>query len=119
MLLDDYAVVAGGFFAVAGFAWKHHRAAAITSLGLGVAEATISMLTDYPGGVSKLISFENKGKIDAGLSAMVTTLPNFMGIEDEWPAWFFRAHGLAMATTAGLTDFSGAYQVRKPRFKAA
>ncbi len=115
----DYAVVAGGFFAVAGLAWKNHKRAALASLICGLAETTVAMLSDYPGGVAKVISFEKQGEIDAGFAAVVGTMPNMMGFSDEWPAWFFRSHALAMATVTGLTDFKGEARLRREGYKAA
>jgi hypothetical protein len=117
----DYAVVAGGFFAVAGIAWKSHKKAAVASLICGVAETTVAMLTDYPGGVGiNAISFPTHGRIDAGFAGAVGTLPNLMGFNDEWPAWFFRSHALAQATVTGLTDFTGERaNIRDRRYRAA
>jgi hypothetical protein len=117
----DYAVVAGGFFAVAGVAWKKHKTAAVASLICGIAETTIAMLTDYPGGVGvNAISFPTHGKIDAGTAAVFGTMPNLMGFADEWPGWFFRTHALAQATVTGLTDFTGEREsIRRPRYRAA
>lgn len=103
----DYAVIAGGFFAVAALAWKKHRRAAVASLICGIGETTVAMLTNYPGGVAKVIDFPTQGRIDAGFAAVVGTMPNLMGFSDEWPAWFFRSHALAMATVTGMTDFTG------------
>jgi hypothetical protein len=115
----DYAVVAGGFFAIAGAAWKRHKSAAVASLICGVAETTVNMLTDYPGGVAKVIDFPTHGKIDAGFAAVVGTMPNLMGFTDEWPAWFFRSHAIAMATVTGMTDFTGERAELHRRYRAA
>lgn len=117
----DYAVVAGGFFAVAGFAWKKHKTAAVASLICGIAETTVAIMTDYPGGVGiNAISLPTQGRIDAGFAAVVGTMPNLMDFSDEWPAWFFRSHALAMATVTGLTDFTGErFEARLPRYRAA
>lgn len=116
----DYAVVAGGFFAIAGAAWKRHKPAAVASLICGVAETTVAMLTDYPGGVAKVIDFPTHGKIDAGFAAVVGTMPNLMGFTDEWPVWFFRSHALAMATVTGMTDFTGEARLDRSRgYRAA
>lgn len=116
----DYAVVAGGFFAVAGIAWRKHKGAAIASLICGISETTVALLTDYPGGVAKVIDFPTRGKIDAGFSGVVGTMPNLLGFTDEWPAWFFRSHALAMATVTGLTDFTGEARLGRTRgYRAA
>jgi hypothetical protein len=114
----DYAAIAGPFFLIAGVAWKRHRRAAITALACGVAETTIAMLTDYPGGVGKVISYPTRGKIDAGMAAAIGSLPNAVGFADEWPAWVFRGRALGMATMTGLTDYSGTRR-EHPRYQAA
>jgi hypothetical protein len=63
------------------------------------------MLTDYPGGVKRVISFETHGKIDAGLAGLTATMPNFMAFNDEDEANFFRTAALAETVVTGLTDF--------------
>lgn len=116
----DYAVVAGGFFTVAALAWKSHKRAAVSSLICGIAETTTAMLTDYPGGVVRVIDFPTHGRIDAGFAAFVGTMPNLLGFKDEWPASFFRSHALAMAAVTGMTDFTGERQYSRERgYRAA
>ena len=100
----DYAVVAGGFFLIGALAWRKHKHAAISSIILGAAETGVAMITDFPGGVAPLISFDTHLKLDAGLSAVTATMPNLMGFTDEWPASFFRMHGAAMAAVGGMTQ---------------
>jgi hypothetical protein len=101
----DYAVVATGFFAVARAAWNSNKKAALTSLACGIAEVTNILLTDMPGGVFKVIDFPTHGRVDAGFSSVAMALPNLMDFTGEWPAWFFRAHGMAIAAVTGMTDF--------------
>jgi hypothetical protein len=63
------------------------------------------MLTDYPGGVKRVISFETHGKIDAGLAGLAATMPNFLAFTDDEEANFFRTAALAETVVTGLTDF--------------
>jgi hypothetical protein len=101
----DYAIVAGGFFVAGALAWRRHKRAAISAFICGAAETGVAMITDFPGGVTPLISFPTHLKIDAGLSAVTATMPNLMGFDDEgWPATFFRLHGTAMAAVGGSTQ---------------
>lgn len=85
---------------------RNHRAA-IAALACGVAEMVTSLLTDYPGGITDLISFPTHGKIDMGLAAMTAALPEFMDFEDEPEKRFFQAQAVLITANTGLTDFGG------------
>ena len=67
----DY-VMAGAFITMGAFYWSHNKRAAIGAFLCGGAAAATSMLTDYPGGIKKSISFQTHGKIDAGLAGLTT-----------------------------------------------
>jgi hypothetical protein len=79
----------------------------VSALVCGAAETVTSLCTDYPGGVIKEISYETHGAIDFGLSGMAASLPDMLRFSGEPESRFFRVQGLAMATVAGLTDFTG------------
>jgi hypothetical protein len=102
----DYATaatfLAGGVWMLAR---RRNKRAGISALACGVAETVTSLLTDYPGGVSDVISFPTHGKIDMGLAAMAATLPEFMDFADEREMGFFRAQAVLITANAGLTDF--------------
>ncbi len=100
----DYAT-AGGFFLMGALMWKRHKRAAISSWICGAQEATVAMLTDYPGGVWKVVSFPTHGKIDTGFAGLVAGMPNMLGFSDDWPAWYFRSQGMALAAVTGMTQF--------------
>src|ERR1700676_2096900 len=70
----DYASV-GLFLGSTARFWRRNRRAAVASLICGGAELAIMLLTDYPGGVKKFISFETHREMDYGLAAMVATMP--------------------------------------------
>jgi hypothetical protein len=65
----------------------------------------VILLTDYPGGTAKAISFETHGKIDAGMSGMVGMMPTLLGFTDQKKSIFFRVQGLSIKATASMTDF--------------
>jgi hypothetical protein len=110
----DY-VTAGSFLLTGALLWKRNKRAAIGSMLCGIMEAQTAMITDFPGGVTPLISFETHGKIDAGFAGFVATLPTLLAFGDEPEAMFFRGQGLAIAGVTGLTDFSDGRGRREPR----
>ena len=102
----DYAT-AGTFFVMGAFFWKRHKRAAITSWICGAEEVTLSMLTDYPGGVAKVVDFSTHGRIDTGFAGLVASAPNLLGFSNEWPSAYFRSQALALAAVTGMTQFEG------------
>ncbi len=110
----DYGMAAS-FFIVGGLLWKKSKRAAIASFICGGNEVTTAMLTDYPGGVAKVISFPTHGKIDAGFAGVIASMPNLMGFSDRGYANFFRGQGIAMAAVTGLTDFEGERETARDR----
>jgi hypothetical protein len=99
------------FFTVAGLVlvgllcWRKNKRAALAAFTCAGAEATNTLLTDFPGGAAKVISFPTHGKIDMGLAATCSAMPNFMRFEDEPEARFFRIMGLNTTVVTALTDF--------------
>ncbi len=64
-----------------------------------------SMLTDYPGGVWRTMSYRTHGKIDAGLVGATGSMPSLMGFADDDEARFFKIQAIAEATVTAMTDF--------------
>lgn len=102
----DYGMAAS-FFTMAALFWKRNKRAAISCLVCGGAETTISLLTDYPGGITDAMSFETHGRIDFGMSGLIASMPNLLRFDDEKESAFFRLQGMGMAAVTGLTDFTG------------
>lgn len=101
----DYGV-AGTFLAMGALFWKRGaKKAAISSFICGGATAVNSMITDYPGGVVRKMSFRTHGHIDMGLAAVTASLPEFMGFADDAEGRFFTAQALGETTVTALTDF--------------
>ena len=84
----DYAI-AGSFFLMGALFWKRNRRAGMGSLLCGGATAAVSVLTDYPGGVKKVIPYPLREQIDTGLIAMAAAMPRLMDVEDKRDAKFF------------------------------
>jgi hypothetical protein len=99
----DYAVAAS--FVVAGVnAWRHHKHAAISAFIVAGAKIGLSLMTDYPGGIARVVPFPTHLRFDAGNGGLVSSMPNLMGFGSGWPAWIFRAHGVGIAAVAALTS---------------
>ena len=101
----DYTTV-GIFILMGALFWKNNRRASIAAFSCAAAEATTVLLTDFPGGVADVISFETHGRIDAALASGTATLPNLLGFGGEPEAKYFRMQGLAIGAVTGMTDFT-------------
>ncbi len=112
--IADYASAAG-FLAFGAWAWRHRRRAALASVLCGGFQIAAAALSDYPGGISKHLSFRSHGRIDVGFAAMVGTMPDYMGFKDADEARFFRMQAIALAAVTGLTDFTGTGEARQLR----
>jgi hypothetical protein len=101
----DYATA--GLFLVAGaLLWRRNKRASVAAFAVAADEVAISLLTDYPGGVRPILSFETHGKIDAALAPFVAALPNILDFEDDpGAANLFRGGAVMTAAITGMTDF--------------
>src|SRR5690348_9022935 len=75
--LVDY-ITAGTFLIGAGLFWHRNKRAALAALICGGSKLGVSLLTDYPGGVTRVIDFRIRREIDSGLAAMIATMPEFL-----------------------------------------
>jgi hypothetical protein len=100
----DYISV-GSFLISAAWFWSHNKRAALAATICGGTQLTISLLTDYPGGTNKAISFRMHGEIDLGLAAMSAAMPEFFGFEDDREKKFFLAQGAVITAVRELTEF--------------
>ncbi len=100
----DY-VVAGSFFVTAGLLWRRSRRAAIGSAICGSMTAVNSTLTDYPGGIWKVMRFQTHGKLDAALAALTASMPRLMGFGEESESKFFTMQSMLETAVTAATDF--------------
>lgn len=109
----DYASV-GLFLGSAAWFWRRNKRAAVASLISGGAELAVMLLTDYPGGVKKFISFNKHREMDYGLAAMVATMPESLAFRGEDETKFFRVQGALITLLGELTrpTVSGSKRVR-------
>ena len=108
----DYAT-AGAFIGMGIFLWRRNKRAAMASLICGGAEAATSLLTDYPGGVWRLMSFRVHGGIDMGLATLAGSMPEMMNFDESRASRFFTVQSLRIAAVTGLTDFTGTGEPRQ------
>ena len=100
----DYIVI-GSFFWKAVTFWRRSKRAALGAFICGGSDLAVSLLTDYPGGVTDVISFPTHGELDFGLAAIAAFMPEFMGIEDAGDKAFFLMQGAGITAVTNLTDF--------------
>jgi hypothetical protein len=100
----DYVSV-GSFLMSAGFFWRRNKRAALAALICGGANLALNLLTNYPGGVKKVISFRTHREIDLGLAAMIATMPEFLAFREDSEKRFFLAQGVLITAATELTQF--------------
>ena len=99
----DYMTV-GSFLMSAAWLWPRNKRAALAALICGGAGLALGLLTNYPGGVKKAISFHTHGEIDLGLAAMVATMPEFLAFKDDNEKKLFLAQGAIITAVRELTE---------------
>lgn len=114
----DYLTV-GAFLITGALYWRRHKRAALSAFICGGAELALSLITDYPGGVKKVISFPTHCKVDLGLAAMTATMPEFMGFKDDREKRFFLAQSAGITLAANLTDVSRSRDFEDRNLRAA
>lgn len=113
----DYVSV-GLFLGAAARFWRRNRRAAGASLMCGGAELALMLLTDYPGGVTDLISFRTHRELDYGLAALAAAIPAALASAGDDETKFFRIQG-ALITLLGELTQNPAVPVRRARARAA
>jgi hypothetical protein len=112
--IADYIVVGSLLLAGALF-WRKNKRAAMSALICGGAELALNLLTDYPGGIRKVIHPRTHERIDLGLAAMTAAMPEFMEFDDDKKRHFFLLQSGAVTVLANLTEFNGARRLRRSR----
>ena len=100
----DYAV-AGTFFSMGARLLHRHRRAAILAFVNGAMVLGVSMLTDYPGGVWRRISFPMHGALDIGQAALAGLGPVMMGFAGDSEANFFYGQAASEIGVIAATDW--------------
>jgi hypothetical protein len=114
----DYILV-GSFIGTATWFWRHNKRAALAALLCGGAKLAVTLLTDSPGGVRRVITPRARREIDLGLAAMVATMPEFFAFKDEPQKKFFLAQGALITIGSELTQYPERSSRKKERSKVA
>lgn len=116
--IADYITI-GAFLIAGALFWKRNRRAALAALVCGGTDLALSLLTDYPGGIAKVVSFPTHCKIDVGLAAMAAEMPRYMQFDENKQKNFFYLQGAAIAGVTNLTDFDAPRYRWKERLEHA
>ena len=98
--------------------WRRNKRAALAALVGGGTELVLNLITSYPGGERKAISFRSRRDIDLGVAGMIATMPEFFSFKDDEERKFFMAEGVLLAVVTELTQFPESTSERK-RLRAA
>ena len=98
-------VTTGAFLFAAMVFWRRNRRAAVGALTCGALELALNSLTDYPGGVAKLISFPGHGKLEVGLAGLTATMPELLNFHRDSERTFFLVQAGIMTANTNLTNF--------------
>jgi hypothetical protein len=93
------------FFGVAIFFARRNRRAATAALATGALILTESLLTDYPMGAKKVISFETHGQMDSAFTASSFMMPKLFGFSGTPAAEIFKINGFVEGAVVGMTDW--------------
>jgi hypothetical protein len=103
----DYAV-AGTFFAFGFSVLSRHRPAAALAFANGAMVLGMSMLTDYPGGIFRTLSFRAHRTGDIVQAALAGVGPLLFGFSGDPEAKFFYGQAASEAGVIATTDWDAA-----------
>jgi hypothetical protein len=103
----DY-TVAATFFGVGAWLLRRHRAAATLAFANGAMVAGMSMLTDYPGGLFRVLPFRGHRTGDIVQAAFAGLGPALFGFAGDPEAGFFYAQAASEAGVIAATDWDAA-----------
>jgi hypothetical protein len=103
----DYTVVAT-FFAFGFSVLSRHRPAAMLALINGAMVLGMSLLTDYPGGVYRTLSFQAHRTGDIAQAALAGLGPILFGFANDPEAKYFYGQAASEAGVIAATDWDAA-----------
>lgn len=101
----DYSVAATFFGLAARFGNRHRRAATLAAIN-GAMVLGMSLLTDYPGGLFRTISFKGHRNGDIVQAALAGLGPVLFGFAREPEARYFYGQALSEAGVIATTDWN-------------
>jgi hypothetical protein len=84
---------------------KRHRRAAAAALLTGGFLLAESLLTDYPTGAARKISFPQHGRLDRAVAGAFIVLPRIFGFRNTVAETIFKTSSVLMGAVAGMTDW--------------
>jgi hypothetical protein len=103
----DYGV-AGTYLAMGVWLGSRHRRASTLAFVNGALVLGLSMLTDYPGGVWRRISFRTHGVADAMQAGLAGLGPVLMGFAADPEANYFYGQAASEVGVIAATDWDAA-----------
>jgi hypothetical protein len=100
----DY-TVAATFFGLGAWLMRRHRAAASLAFANAAMVAGMSMLTDYPGGVVRVLPFRGHRTGDVLQAAFAAIGPALFGFAGDQEAKFFYAQAASEVGVIAATDW--------------
>jgi hypothetical protein len=100
----DYSVAAT-FFCAGAWLMRRHRAAATLAFANGAMVAGMSMLTDYPGGLVRVLPFRGHRAGDVVQAAFAGLGPALFGFAGDQEARFFYAQAASEVGVIAATDW--------------
>ena len=101
----DY-LTAGAFIAMGFGLMNRNRRAAGLAFANGMAVLGLSLMTDYPGGVFRTISFKTHGAVDVMQAGMTALGPALLGFAGKPEAQMFHAQAAVEAAVVAATDWN-------------
>ncbi|MFP5260618.1 MAG: SPW repeat protein [Blastocatellia bacterium] len=107
----DYAWAGAMIAAPWLFGFSKNKTATVNSVASGGAILGLSLMTNYPLGAVKMISFPTHGVIEAVAGAATAAAPWLMGFSRNKPAtWTHVISGLATLGVVAMTDYNAQAQ---------
>lgn len=103
----DYSVAAT-FFGVGAALWGRHRPAATLALVNGAMVLGMSLLTNYPGGVYRTLSFKTHRTGDIAQAALAGLGPLLLGFSRDPEAAYFYGQAMSEVGVIAATDWNAA-----------